>query len=127
MRFSRILLLTEHEDGSCAAGTSASKALIEGLNRVVGDSLSAQVWFAPKETQEEPIRLPWQACTAKEHGYERSAFRCVFQCMAVKVSDSSVCGSFVMGVTACLAVPFVHQASLALRSYHSSSAYAAGS
>jgi hypothetical protein len=71
--------------GSCATGSSASKALLEGLNRVVGDGLSAQDWFAPKEVEETPVRLPWQPLTPEEQGYERSASGFMVVCMAVKV------------------------------------------
>ena len=53
------------------AGTSASKALFEGLNRVVGEGLVAHDWFAPQEVIEEPVRLPWQAVTPEEQSYER--------------------------------------------------------
>ena len=69
--------------GSCATGSSASKALFEGLNRVVGDGLSAQDWFAPKEVEETPVRLPWQPFTPEEQGYEGLASRFMVVCMAV--------------------------------------------
>lgn len=55
--------------GGSDAGTSAS--LFEGLNRVVGDGLSAQDWFATKKAEEAPIKLPWEASTPEELPYER--------------------------------------------------------
>lgn len=55
--------------GDIDAGTSAS--LFEGLNRVVGDGLSAQDWFATKKAEEAPIKLPWEASIAEELPYER--------------------------------------------------------
>lgn len=52
-----------------AAGTSAS--LFEGLNRVVGDGLSGREWFATKESDEAPVKLPWEASLPEELPYER--------------------------------------------------------
>lgn len=57
---------------SLYAGTS-SASLFEGLNRVVGDGLSAQDWFATKKAEAVPVKLPWEASTAEELPYERYA------------------------------------------------------
>ena len=51
------------------AETSAS--LFEGLNRVVGDGLSAQEWFVTKKSEATPVKLPWEAAIAEELPYER--------------------------------------------------------
>ena len=56
---------------NATAGTSAT--LIEGLNRVVGDSLSAQEWFATKSADEKPVQLPWQGSHPEDAPYERFA------------------------------------------------------
>ncbi|KAL0052724.1 hypothetical protein WJX82_006686 [Trebouxia sp. C0006] len=74
-------------------GSSASKAFIEGLNRVVGDGLSAQDWFAPKEIEETPVRLPWQPLTPEEHGYERQlrdAVLLISQSPQIFLQDASI-------------------------------------
>lgn len=73
-------------------GSSASKAFIEGLNRVVGDGLSAQDWFAPKEVEETPVRLPWQV-TPEEQGYERQlrdAVLLISQSPQIFLQDASI-------------------------------------
>ncbi|DBA73151.1 TPA: hypothetical protein ACH3X2_010086 [Trebouxia sp. C0005] len=74
-------------------GSSASKALIDGLNRVVGDGLSAQDWFAPKEVEETPVRLPWQPLTPEEQGYERQlrdAVLLICQSPQIFLQDASI-------------------------------------
>ncbi|DBA86224.1 TPA: hypothetical protein ACH3X1_005730 [Trebouxia sp. C0004] len=74
-------------------GSSASKAFIEGLNRVVGDGLSAQDWFAPKEVEETPVRLPWQPLTPEEQGYERQlrdAVLLISQSPQIFLQDASI-------------------------------------
>ena len=45
-------------------------SLLEGLNRVVGDGLSAQDWFATHKAEAGPVKLPWEASTAEELPYE---------------------------------------------------------
>lgn len=57
-------------------GYSASQAAfraIEDINRVIGDNFSSQDWFSCKEPETPPVRLPWEALTDEERGFERSA------------------------------------------------------
>ncbi len=101
--------------GSCATGSTASKAFIEGLNRVVGDGLSAQDWFAPREVEETPVRLPWQPVTPEEQGYERSASGFMVVCRAVKVPGVALHNGVVVKCTRQRIILMASQASHTFR------------